>query len=370
MTDDGRNGHVEASEADLHGPKLNVLAWPGFTSQNGNPYTRLLYEAMEAEANVEVEGFTLMEPLTSRYDVWHVHWPDDLLSYPSKVAATTYVVAELVLFAWARLWGTRLVWTTHDLGPHESYHPGLEQIFWTLFIPMVDGIISLSETARKEAYARFPALRSVPSAVVPHGHYRTAYPDPVPKEEARRQLDLSPNARVALFVGRIRPYKNVVPLVQTFRQWEEAKARLLVAGNPISDDLVQQIRTAARSDSRVRTTLRFIEEEEMPTLLAASDLVVLPYETIMHSGSALLALSFNRPVLVPDRGAMTELQDRVGSQWMRTYTGELTPEELSEAMTWAETESRPAQAPVEDLQWPKLARQTAALYRRVLAAHD
>ncbi len=367
MTDDRQEGHTGA---DSDRPRLKVLGWPGFTSENGNPYTRLLYEAMEAEANVEVDGFSMFEPLQQRYDVWHVHWPEDFLSYPSKIAAYTYVTAELLLFAWARLWGTKLVWTVHDLGPHESYHPRLEALFWPLFLPMVDGIISLSETAREEAYDRFPVLRSVPSAVVPHGHYRTAYPDPVPKTEARRRFDLSPDARVALFVGRIRPYKNVVPLIRTFQQWEASEARLVVAGNPVSDDLARRIRTTAQDDARVRTDLRFIDEEEIPALLAASDLVVLPYETIMHSGSALLALSFDRPVLVPDRGAMTELQERVGSEWMRTYAGELTPAVLADAMTWAETESRSARAPVEDLEWPKLARQTAALYRRVLEVHD
>lgn len=348
---------------------LSVLGWPGFTSKNGNPYTRLLYENMEAEGPVEVDGFTLFEPLMKRYDVWHVHWPDSLLSYPSKATATAYVTAELVLFAWARLWGTKLVWTTHDLGPDESHHPALEEIFWNTFIPMVDGIISLSETARQEAYSRFPALRSVPSAIVPHGHYRTAYPQPSSKEEARCRLNLPPEAHVIVFVGRIRPYKNVVPLICTFRQWKEPDARLLVAGNPISDEMAHRVRAAQEGESRIRTELRFIEEEEIAVLLAAADLVALPYETLMHSGTALLALSFDRPVLMPDRGAMSELRDRVGDDWMRTYAGDFSLEVLTDAINWAESDDRSSRAPLDELQWPRLARQTEALFRHVLDDH-
>jgi beta-1,4-mannosyltransferase len=366
MTDDREEERTGAAS----NPPLRVLGWPGFSSENGNPYTRLLYEAMEAEANVEVDGFTMFEPLQRRYDVWHVHWPEDFLSYPSPVAAYFYVAAELLLFAWARLWGTRLVWTVHDLGPHESYHPPLERLFWPLFLPMVDGIISLSETARDEACDRFPVLRSVPSAIVPHGHYRTAYPAPVPKAEARRRFDLDADVPVALFVGRIRPYKNVPSLVETFRQWDDPEARLVVAGNPVSDDLADRIRAAAQGDARVRTDLRFLAEEEMPPLIATADLVVLPYKTIMHSGSALLALSFDRPVLVPDRGAMTELQARVGPDWVRTYPDTLTPTVLADGMAWARTTARADRAPVEDLDWPRLARQTVSLYRRVLEPHD
>lgn len=349
---------------------MKILAWPAFENKTGNPYTRLLYEAMEAETEVTVEGISLPRALAGSYDLWHVHWPDDFLSYSSPITATTYVVAELVLFAWARLRGAKLVWTVHDLGPHESRHPALERLFWHLFIPMVDGIVSLSEAARAQAADRFPTLRRVPSAVVPHGHYRSAYPDPVPRDEARREYGLPLEARVAAFVGRIRPYKNVRSLVRTFRAWEAPEARLVVAGNPVSEELKRQIRAAAESDSRVQLALRFLEEAEVASVVSAADVVVLPYETITHSGTALLALSFDRPVVVPDREAMTELKERVGSEWVRTYAGDLMPEVLSDAMQWAETASRSERAPLDDLEWPELARQTAALYRRVLEAHD
>lgn len=349
---------------------MKILAWPAFENETGNPYTRLLYEAMEAEADVAVDGITLPRALAGRYDVWHVHWPDDFLSYRSAAKATAYVAAELVLFAWARLRGAKLVWTVHDLGPHESPHPALERLFWRLFIPMVDGIVSLSEAARAQALDRFPALRRVPSAVVSHGHYRSAYPDSVPRDEARREFGLPPEVGVAAFVGRIRPYKNVQSLVRTFRAWEAPEARLVVAGNPVSEELSEQIRTAADPDPRIRLALRFLPEAEVAEVLSAADVIVLPYETIMHSGTALLALSFDRPVVVPDRGAMTELQERVGPEWVRTYAGTLTPRVLSDAMQWAETASRSERAPLDDLEWPELARQTAALYRRVLEVHD
>ena len=64
---------------------------------------------------------------------------------------------------------------------------------------------------------------------------------------------------------------------------------------------------------------------------------MLPFSDIMHSGSAMLALSFNRPVLVPARGSLPELQMRVGSEWVRTYDGELTAAILKDAAAWAKS---------------------------------
>jgi len=61
------------------------------------------------------------------------------------------------------------------------------------------------------------------------------------------------------------------------------------------------------------------------------------------------------------------LQRHVGAEWVRTYDT-LTPEMLADAMTWAEHADRPDRAPLDDLDWPRLARQTADLYRQLVSA--
>jgi glycosyltransferase involved in cell wall biosynthesis len=348
---------------------MTVLAWPAFENNTGNPYTRLLYEAVEG-LGVEVEDFVPGRALREGYDLWHLHWPDDFLSYKSPATALAYVAAELALMAQARLRGTRIVWTIHDLGPHESPHPWLERLFWPLFLPMVDGYITLSEHARDAALARFPRLESVPGAVVPHGHYRPAYPPPVSRATARDRWGLPGDAPVLAFLGRIRPYKNVDGLLSAFRELEIPDARLLVAGNPSSADLEERIRGTAAPDDRIQLALRFLPEDEIPSLMGAADLVVLPYEDILHSGSALLALSFDRPVLVPARGAMGELRDQVGANWVYTYDNPLRPADLQSALRAVRTDSRSDRAPLEDRDWSRLAEATVSLYRRVLHTDD
>jgi hypothetical protein len=102
-------------------------------------------------------------------------------------------------------------------------------------------------------------------------------------------------------------------------------------------------------------------------LFSAADLVVLPFSDIMHSGSAILALSFNKPVLVPARGALPELQARVGAQWVRTYQGELTPAILADAAVWAKNSIRNPLPDLSSFDWPPIVEATIRFYSRVCA---
>ena len=102
----------------------------------------------------------------------------------------------------------------------------------------------------------------------------------------------------------------------------------------------------------------------MQLFLNAADLLVFPYRDILNSGSALLGLSFDRPVLVPKLGAMGELQQAIGADWVRTYEGELNAAVLASALEWATTAAR-ATAPLAAFGWEAIARQTLAAFAEI-----
>ena len=102
----------------------------------------------------------------------------------------------------------------------------------------------------------------------------------------------------------------------------------------------------------------------MATWLRAADVVVLPYRAIQNSGSAVLALSADRPVVVPALGAMRELQVVAGSDWVRCFDGDFDDRELQASLEWAGRQ-RAEVAPIERLAWDGIARDTVAFYRRL-----
>ena len=74
-----------------------------------------------------------------------------------------------------------------------------------------------------------------------------------------------------------------------------------------------------------------------------SELVVLPFVEMTNSSSMILALSLDRPVLVPRLPVTEELAAEVGPGWVLIYDGELDAAALAGALA-ARREPRGARA--------------------------
>jgi beta-1,4-mannosyltransferase len=344
---------------------MRVLASPAFVNRWLNPYNWLLNSHLD-EAGVVVHGATPWRILRGHADVWHLHWPDHVFNLRSAAQAAVGAHALLHLAGEARRRGVRLVWTVHNLRAHEGLYPELEAQFWHEFVPLLDGAVHLSHAGRAAAESRFPALSACAQWVIPHGDYRTEYVTRLDRDKARQRFGVAPASPLVLFSGRIRPYKNVPALLSAFADLPDVSARCLITGAPADATVQGEIEEAARRDPRVRLDLQHLKRRELAAAHRAADLVALPYREILNSGSALLALSLDRPVLVPRLGALAELAESVGEAWVRCYDGPLTSAVLGEAIEWARCAPRSAHAPLEAFAWPQIARAHRQAYTEVI----
>lgn len=67
------------------------------------------------------------------------------------------------------------------------------------------------------------------------------------------------------------------------------------------------------ADDRVTTVLDFVSDDDIQLYMNASDCVALPYDEITTSGSAVLAMSFGKAIIIPRRGCVPEQLDEEGS---------------------------------------------------------
>lgn len=337
-----------------------VAAVPAYRNRAVNPYNSLLYEAVQS-AGVTVKEFgasTLMGP---RPEVVQIHWPEWLFSAPTVARARVQARAFRLTISMLRARGSRIVWTVHNLDSHFGHQPALERRMWNWFTNHIDGWIALSHSTIGPVIDRYPRLANVPHTVVPHGHYRDVYPNYVSRSEARLQLGIPQDARVFGFVGSILPYKQVPLLARCFAELPGDDLRLVIAGNPKAgeDDAIRSV-----DDGRIIYRPGFVPDSALQLYHRAADRMVLPYQSIQNSGSAILALSFDVPVLVPNLGAMGELAALTGDAWVQTYEGQLTPETLASAI---ETSPGLARPDLYDLDWQVIGQQTAEFFDEVIA---
>lgn len=337
-------------------PVLRVMMFP---KHGDNPYLRSLSESLE-RLGVRVDDFSFLQALRQRYDVLHIHWPD-LHLHARSWLRTAFKHARLALFfSLLRLRKTRIVWTVHNLKPHEPHLPLGELLFKLWFPRLCTHVIALTKNGLAAALAMYPPLRNKTTAVIPHGHYRDAYGSALSRSKCRDELGLE-HRFTFLFFGNIRPYKNVPLLIEAFRKLPQQDIQLVIAGQPGPMMQAGELQALVGDDRRIRLFLEFIPDDEVPVYIGAADVVVLPFQAILNSGSVFLALSFNRAVLAPDLGSLPEVQSHVGARWLTLYDGPLTAEHLSRTMRSAAL----GEHEIVDLtayDWDAIGRRTAELY--------
>lgn len=294
---------------------IRVLETFGQPKPTTNPYISQLHASLRATDDLTVLTFDYGTALLGRYDVVHAHWPELMVDGHRAIGRwSRRALAALTVLRW-RITRTPVVRTVHNLERPE----GISR-FDHAVLSGIDAATRLDIALNDLT----PPRDGLPQTVIPHGHYRdwfAAHPASTPLP-----------GRVA-YVGLIRRYKGVEDLVDAFTQWAEPSASLHIAGRPSSPELLQSLRTAAASDHRVSIDPRFLEDADFAAAIRSAELIVLPYRHMHNSGTALAALSLDRPVLVPDNAVNRALVEECGPGWVHLFPDTITAADIDRAWT-------------------------------------
>jgi glycosyltransferase involved in cell wall biosynthesis len=297
---------------------MKVMVFPRET----NPYQGLLYSEMRrlGVAASYVGELTsihtlnlLLMPLEvaarrmAGARVLHVHWVFTFAFPGAQRFAVMRWVAQiwfLVLLRTCRMIGVHLVWTAHNVLPHEQVFG--DDISARRALVEASGLVLAHSQSTLDELA---AIGVVPhrSAIIRHGPFGSRR-----SAESSRTPGFGDGPRQFLFFGFVREYKGVDDLLAAFAALpEDVAAHLTVAGRCDDPSLRSRLRELA-SGGGPNILLRFehVPADEVSQMLAAADVVVLPFLRATTSGSAMLALSYGRPLIVPNLTAFADLPDQ------------------------------------------------------------
>jgi beta-1,4-mannosyltransferase len=144
-------------------------------------------------------------------------------------------------------------------------------------------------------------------------------------------------------------------------------ATLRIVGYPQDGLTAAAIERACRADRRISAVTEYVPDDDLVREVTASELVVLPVDRLTNSSSLVLALSLDRPVLVPSTPITEEVAAEVGPGWVLTYRGTLGPDDICRAR---DEVRRSAGRPAPNLSrrdWDVVCAQHAVAFTRAVA---
>lgn len=244
-----------------------------------------------------------MDPRTWATTAWRVRrWAPDVVIFQwwhPYFAASFGAVASLLRAA-----GVPVVMVCHNVEPHES-SPVDRALLRVAYAPVQRFVVH----ARSERERMAKYRPQAPVSVHAHPVYDQFADDGVPERaDARRTLGLDGD-RWLLFFGLVRPYKGLDLLLRAMPAVHAATgAKLAVLGECYGDEApYREIVREHGLEDVVRLEFRYASNEEVPTWMAASDAVVLPYRHATQSGVAQAAYGCGRPVISTRVGGIPDI---------------------------------------------------------------
>lgn len=299
---------------------MRVASFPGDVSVN--PYLERLHDALARRGIETVSGAPGLRwalRARSQVAVAHLHWIEFFVHGYGRRAGVTphcpralYVARAarfLVALALLRARGVRIVWTVHNLRPHEQRFPVLDRLVALGVATLSHSIVVHSDFARRRLRTELGWTTS-PCWVAPIGNYDGSYPPARRgRERMREDLDIRADAFVFLVFGQLRAYKRLDEVIGAFRQIDAPDVCLVVAGRPLDEAVRESAVRAAGSDPRVRLLLDYVDDADVADIHATADAAVVAYVDAFSSAALVLALSQGLAVVAPRESSASESGD-------------------------------------------------------------
>ncbi|GLY28467.1 glycosyltransferase [Kineosporia sp. NBRC 101731] len=301
----------------VEGPE--PVVWPFTPYYTGNPFQSVLYSRFAGRGLVAAPTFRATDLLATTRNwpgdvplVVHLHWLNQVLAKCTDDRGADEAVGRHAdLLDTLKDRGARLVWTVHNVLPHDTQFEAQEVRLREQVVERAD-LVHVMSSRTVAAVGDWFLLPPEKVYQCDHPGYQGVYPDWIGRTDARRRLRIPDGAVALLLTGAVKPYKGIVDLLEAVDRVSRVRPGeivLIVAGKPDDAPQTREFLIAAAAHPAVRLMPVQVPDVDIQVLMRAADLVALPYRRSLNSGVLALALSFGRPVLMPSNSGSLPVVD-------------------------------------------------------------
>lgn len=278
-------------------------------------YLYLLYEDLIEDEEYSIQPISVFNHIklvfgllkNRKKAILHYHWLEfqdmrSLAGMPWKI---------FCIYLFQKLGGT-IVWTLHNEFPHDQKYLKLHEYLHKKMAGWAKILHVHCQTAVQKMCSRLNAPEHK-FRLVPHPDFPAF---PVDKEEAIGKLNdvydcqLTGEQPILLMFGNISRYKQIEHVADIIMN-ADYDCRLLVVG-PIkkgNDDLYDELRLKSEQNEKIKVVAKFIPEEHVPWFYSVADYCIFHYREILSSGGYHMAKSYQKEIIAPDLGCLSEEGD-------------------------------------------------------------
>ena len=299
----------------------------------------------------------------------HVHWEEFVLrECRSEVEADAAASAFASELAAVQERGGPIVWTVHNELPHEiPYH----RQFFALRAALARyaDVVLLHNANSRDVLAKQVAIDPSRLRQLPHPSYLGRLEDEATLEAGLSEVPLDRRIQAFGWIRLQKGYGQMLDMLSAdFLDARGAHVRISGSGAEAELVVAQQ---ANRND--VRWDIRHVPDPEVPRLLRSAACVILPYERVLTSGVALLAISVGAMIVAADYPQLRELLPLPSHRYLyRQGDAHAFHRIIDDVLALSPEERRlileTNLAVARELRPRKIARCLATIYREVSAA--
>ncbi|MEE3410069.1 MAG: glycosyltransferase [Treponema sp.] len=284
--------------------KKIVYIYP--TNNSSNKYSALQEEA------VRRAGYQLAFSFKQffKIDAFILNWFETL----GKGYRLEYLKKILKLFLF-RVFRKKVFWVVHNRAPHQSKNGRSKvdeysrRLMKALLKRSYKIIVLCDETSSvlQDLSGRMDLYESK-IVKIPHPNYIGAYEE----SKSTAACPSINNRKVKfLFIGAVKPYKNIDLLVDCFNQLDGKNAQLLICGKCYDSNYEAELKSKI-TNPNIRCDFRFVPDQDLVQLICQNDILILPYSmaSSLNSGTIILAFSNHKTVISPLIGTLKEYKDK------------------------------------------------------------
>lgn len=275
--------------------------------KHDNPYVSIVTEAIK-KAGYELYDLPEIKgnhKLAKEIKIINLNWFDSIGGCP-RWKALALLMRQIIRVRYYKHCGMKIIYTMHNRQAHDTEYSRINRYLMEYLCKEADRIAVLC-TYSKTILLDYLSKEEIDEKVrvMYHPSYEGAY---VNSDKIIPELSRDKDKMHILFLGSVRPYKNIELILDAAAQLKDKKIEIVIAGHPTTTEYRDSILKMSNGLGNIKTILRFVRDEEMSSFYHWADVVLIPLsiKSSLNSGSTVLAFTMGKTVIAPLIGTLRD----------------------------------------------------------------